>query len=643
MAHQDERLTDSAEETLVGSEEKIEENGMAQPNGHPTSENGASNEHEQAEALEDEQAIADAVQIAETAELHGGHLIGEVLYRHGVRHLFTLCGGHISPILIGAEQHGVRIIDVRHEATAVFAADGMARLSGIPGVAAVTAGPGLTNTITAVKNAQMAQSPLVLLGGATPTFLMGRGSLQDIDQKQLLKPHVKWMNQIRRVKDIVPALHEAFYRAQSGVPGPVFVELPIDVLYPESLIREWYTDAAPRGSGLVNQGIRWYLDRHVNSIFHDKNKHRPRPARLPYIPTPDLRETTKVRDALLRAERPVFVIGSGAMMQPRKAEALTTALKRLGVPIYLSGMARGLLGKDPLHIRHKRTKALKDADLVLLAGVTLDFRMQYGQVISGKAVYINVNRSRRDMNLNKRPTIGIPADPCDTILNLSNFWTESSDRWKEWHIKLLERNAARDAEIASQANASVDYCNPIQLLQKLEANIPDDSILIGDGGDFVATASYIVRPRAPLSWLDPGAFGTLGAGAGFALAAKLHRPSAEVWLIYGDGSAGYSLAEFDTFTRHNLSIIALVGTDGGWTQIARDQVDIFGTALGTELAYTPYHTVAEGYGGEGLLLQHDDDTEEALETAQNRSAAGHAVLINAWIGKTEFRKGSISM
>ena len=237
----------------------------------------------------------------------------------------------------------------------------------------------------------------------------------------------------------------------------------------------------------------------------------------------------------------------------------------------------------------------------------------------------------------------ILADPCDALIDLANFWNETNDRWGEWHTTLKERNDARDADILSKAQADTDHCNPVNVCIELEKVVGENSILVGDGGDFVGTASYIVRPRKPLNWLDPGAFGTLGAGAGFALAAKLHNPEAEVWLLYGDGSAGYSIAEFDTFARHNVPVIAVVGTDGGWTQIAREQIDILGTTLGTDLAMTAYHDVAKGYGGEGLLVQHDDDLQEAFETASNRSKSGVPVLVNAWIGSTDFRKGSISM
>src|SRR5271156_4740453 len=179
---------------------------------------------------------------------HGGDQIAAALQAHGVRFLFTLCGGHISPILTGAKALGIRVIDVRDEATAVFAADAVARLSGMPGVAAVTAGPGLTNSLTALKNALLAQSPLILFGGAAPTALQGRGALQDIKQRPVVMPHVKTVKQVARVRELIPAVEDAFFVACDGVPGPVFIECPIDVLYDETNIRKWYTDATGKGT-----------------------------------------------------------------------------------------------------------------------------------------------------------------------------------------------------------------------------------------------------------------------------------------------------------------------------------------------------------------------------------------------------------
>jgi acetolactate synthase-1/2/3 large subunit len=293
-------------------------------------------------------------------------------------------------------------------------------------------------------------------------------------------------------------------------------------------------------------------------------------------------------------------------------------------------------------MRHKRRLALKDADLVLLFGVPNDFRLDYGRHI-GKAKLLSVNLSDHDLVKNRRPDIGVLADPGSFLLQLAEARQEPKADLSGWMASLQERDDAREAEIAAQATLETEYINPLRLFQELEEVLDEDSVLVGDGGDFVATASYTVRPRGPLRWLDPGVFGTLGVGGGFALAAKLARPSAEVWLLWGDGSAAYSLAEFDTYARHGVPVIALVGNDAGWTQIAREQVEILGDDCATVLARTAYHEVAEGYGGRGLLLERPEDIRGVLEEAQGLAREGTPVLINAMLGKTDFRKGSISM
>lgn len=589
-----------------------------------------------------------AQEVTATQPEHGGLLVADVLARHGVRFLFTLCGGHISPILLGCEQQGIRVVDVRHEATAVFAADAVARLTGTVGVAAVTAGPGVTNSVTALKNAQMAQSPLVLLGGATATVLKGRGALQDIDQMAVMRPHVKWATAVDQLRDIGPALETAFSKARSGVPGPVFVELPVDLLYPRAVVNEWYAASTPRGSSLASRLTRLYLQRHLRGLFNSQTP-REQKERPVAVPEHDAEDVARLAGRLAQARRPVLVVGSQALLPteegaaPDQAGALQAALLHLGLPTYLSGMARGLLGRRPLHLRHHRSRALQEADLIILAGVPCDFRLGYGRSLGRDAHLVMVNRSADELQQNCKPDQAILADAGGFLRALAGAWQQGASRWQPWISHLQARDAERDAEIAASAAQESAYVNPVALCQQLEQAIPENSVIVGDGGDFVATASYIVRPRGPLSWLDPGAFGTLGAGAGFALGAKLARPDAEVWLLYGDGSAAYSLAEFDTFTRHHLPIIAVVGTDGSWAQIAREQVAVFGSALGTELARTAYHTVAEGYGGAGLLLQEPSETASCLHEAQRLASAGRPVLLNAWIGATDFRKGSISI
>ncbi len=345
--------------------------------------------------------------------MNGGDKVADVLQKQGVRFLFTLCGGHISPILVSAKARGIRVVDVRHEATAVFAADAVGRLTGAPGVAAVTAGPGATNTITAVKNAQMAQSPVVVLGGATATMLRGRGSLQDIDQMALMSPHVKWATRVTRVRNLVPVLEEAFRLAREGVPGPVFVECPVDLLYPAELVRGWYgaktgDKAGGLGDTLVQAYIRWHLGRLFGGA-EGVAAADPRPV-LPPEPDPALVE--EAAGFLRRAERPVLVIGSQATLAAAEVGDLAAAVRALRIPVYLSGMARGLLGPDdPLQMRHKRKEALREADLVILAGTPNDFRLDYGRHVSRRAVLVSANRSSRELTKNRRPTVGVLGAP----------------------------------------------------------------------------------------------------------------------------------------------------------------------------------------------------------------------------------------
>jgi acetolactate synthase-like protein len=457
-----------------------------------------------------------------SASMTGGDLVADVLVRQGVRFLFTLCGGHISPILVSAKARGIRVVDTRHEATAVFAADAVARLTGVPGVAAVTAGPGVTNTITALKNAQMAQSPLVLLGGATATLLRGRGALQDIDQMALVGPHVKRASRVTRVRDLAPALDEAFRLARHGVPGPVFLECPVDLLYPEALVREWYgARAGKQARSLGDRARQWYVGRHLRHLFDGVGSAPPeKPPAVP-APEPDESRVRRAAALLSRAERPVLLVGSQALLSATEADALADAVRALRVPVYLSGMARGLLGAgDPLQARHKRKDALREADLVILAGVPCDFRLDYGRHIGRAATLVSANRSRAEIAKNRRPALAVPGAPELFLRGLARVASSPRPAWAPWHDALRGRDAARDAEIAVQAEAEVPgVLNPLRLCRALEAALSEDSVIVADGGDFVSTASYVLRPRRPLSWLDPGAFGTLGVGAGFALGA----------------------------------------------------------------------------------------------------------------------------
>uniref|UniRef100_A0ABI7ZW44 2-hydroxyacyl-CoA lyase 2 n=1 Tax=Felis catus TaxID=9685 RepID=A0ABI7ZW44_FELCA len=610
---------------------------------------------------------------------HGGENVAAVLRAHGVRFLFTLVGGHISPILVACEKLGIRVVDTRHEVTAVFAADAVARLTGTVGVAAVTAGPGLTNTVTAVKNAQIAQSPVLLLGGAASTLLQNRGALQAIDQMALFRPLCKFCASVRRVRDIVPTLRAAMVAAQSGTPGrwggglgsgqalrpgsreawqaqyppcpstgPVFVELPVDVLYPYFIVQKEMVPAKPP-KGLVARLVTWYLENHLANLFAGAWEPRPEGPLPLDIPQASPQQVQRCVEILSRAKRPLVVLGSQALLPPTPADRLRTAVETLGIPCFLGGMARGLLGRNhPLHIRQNRSAALKKADVVLLAGIVCDFRLSYGRVLSRSSKIIIVNRNRKEMLMNSdmfwKPQEAVQGDVGSFVVTLAEGL--KGQTWaSDWAEELRQADRQKEQTFREKALTPVgQHLNPVRVLQLVEEILPDNTILVVDGGDFVGTAAHLVQPRGPLRWLDPGAFGTLGVGAGFALGAKLCRPDAEVWCLFGDGAFGYSLIEFDTFVRHKIPVIALVGNDAGWTQISREQVPCLGSNVACGLAYTDYHKAAMGLGAQGLLLSREkDQVVEVLRDAQQQCRDGHPVVVNILIGRTDFRDGSIAV
>ena len=569
---------------------------------------------------------------------HGGDIVASTLKQHNIKHIFTLCGGHISPILVSCSQNDIKVIDVRHEATAVFAADAISRLSPAIGVAAVTAGPGLTNTVTAVKNLQMAQVPVLLLVGATATVLKNRGSLQDIDQIGLMRSLTKYQAVVNKGKDIANQINKAIIIAQSDVPGPVFIELPLDLLYPKDMVYDLYG---------LNQKMSWfvkyYLQRNFNKIFNDFDK---KPLPVPKINYSNIssNKLSKCLEMILKAKKPLLLIGSQLMINVLNIEKISKQLSLMNMPIFVSGMARGLMSNKDIEIfRHKRTLALNECDLVILAGVPCDFRLGYGRQINKDAKIIAINRDRKDLYLNIKPSLAIQSDPGSFISKISEKVSENKLNYSVWLDNLRSREKDRENEIEKQSKIKTDYVNPIQLFRIINKHIDENDIIVADGGDFVATASYILRPRFQLGWLDPGPFGTLGVGAGFILGSNFACPNSTIWGIYGDGAFGYSMAEFDTFSRHNIPVIAIIGNDGGWTQIARDQVEIFNDPVATELGYSNYHEVIDKLGGIGYEISENDDIHDVIVEAKEHAKSGNSVLINVKIGKTDFRKGSISV
>ena len=570
---------------------------------------------------------------------HIGLDIGSFFKQKNISSVFTLCGGHISPILVGCEKENIDIIQVRDEVSAVFAADAVSRLTDSVGVAIVTAGPGVTNTITAIKNAQMAQSPVLLIGGAAATLLKGRGSLQDIDQISLLKTYVKSAVSVKKTRDVVPTLANALNTAISGVPGPVFVELPIDLLYPEEDIRKEFINQLPK-NGYVGKIAHWYVNRHLNDLFSSKKSSiKIKPVKEFKL---DQRKIDKAALAIVKAKKPVFLLGNQVTQNKEFLSMCLKSLDKLSAPVYTLGMARGCFGSsDKYFFRHNRKHALKNADVVVTLGVPLDFRLGYGFSINKYATLISINKSKEDLNKNRKPDIGLHADPSRIMHEIGKIINPPS--CQDWIEELIKHEEARENEIQQFSECKTDFVNPVYLCKTIDQLIDEQSILIADGGDFVGTASYTIRPRNRLGWLDPGPFGTLGVGGGFAIGAKSSFPDKEVWVFYGDGASAYSLAEFDTLCRHKLPVIAIIGNDASWQQIAREQKQMLGSNIGTELNFTAYEKVAEGYGGKGYYVDNHESLYETLKQAKEDAKLGYPVCVNVKLSKSDFRKGSISV
>lgn len=541
---------------------------------------------------------------------HAGKLVARALRNEGVEVVFTLCGGHVMSIYDGCLDEGIRVVDVRHEQTAAFAADAWSRLTGRPGVAILTAGPGVTNAVTGIANAYRAQSPMVVVGGQGPRSLAGKGALQEMDVLSVIRPITKGQVSISDPARIPEIVSWAFRTAMSGVPGPVYLEMPLDLLF------------APWEDG----GSRLPA---------------PYPGR-PAMPGDESR-VAAAAELLRAAERPVVLIGSQVRWSPHWQAAREFA-EKVGAPVYVSGMARGLL---PPRWARSRKAALAEADVALVFGTPLDFRLGYGgsPVWNEQCRLIQVDLDPAEPGRNRDAAVAIPGDSGTVMMQLLALGDLGAGRpaRRAWLERLEAEEEKRLARMQPDLTSEAMPVNPLRLCAEIDRALPEDAILIGDGGDFVATAANVVRVRRyPAGWMDPGPLGTLGIGMGFAMAARLAHPDVPVVLLLGDGTAGLNLMEVEAAVRQNLPFVVVVGNDAGWTQIRRGQVEMFGSerAPATALSYTRYERVAEALGGHGIWVERPEEIGPALRQAL---AADRLTVINVKMGGSDFRAGAISV
>ncbi len=518
--------------------------------------------------------------------LPGGRLVARLLRKEGVGTVFTLSGLHVAPIYAGCVDEGVRVVDLRHEQAAAHAADAWARLTRGAGVAIVTAGPGVTDAVTGVANAWAAQSPLVLLGGAAPTFNLGRGSLQEMPQVPLFQGITKWADRVPS-PDLVPSfLAKAFRVARAGRPGPVFLELPWDVL--SNGADEALADA--------------------QSLYRTDARQPGDPAKL-----------DQAIALLSRAERPVIMAGS-SVFRDDAVEALGRLATRSGIPVFLNGMGRGCLPREhPAFFELSRKDALAAADVVLVVGTPLDFRLGYGTepTFAAGARVVQVDVEAAEIGRNRPIDVGIVGDSRSVLAALADGWRGAVP--PEWPRLLREKEAARRERQREHEESDARPIHHFRLAKALDAVAAraGDVTWVADGGNVVAVAAKVIRVPGPGRWLDPGPLGTLGVGAPFAIAAKLLAPERPVCVIQGDGAFGLNGMDFETAVRFGLPMVVVVGNDAAWGQIRIPQRGLFGEerAIATKLAPTRYDRVVEALGGKGEHVEDPADLVPALERA----------------------------
>lgn len=516
------------------------------------------------------------------------------------------------PIYDGCLDEDIRVVDVRHEQAAVYAADAYARITRRPGVAAVTAGPGVMNAVTAIANAHRAQSPVVVLGGQGPLEHAGRGSLQEMDHLSVVRPITKWAVQVQDPKRLPEILNLAFRRSLYGVPGPVYVEIPLDVIFAQVDL----------------EAIRFPA---------------PVPDRPPCPASPS--DAERAAAVLRQARRPVALVGSQVQWS-HDPQAVARFARAGQVPVFTSGMARGVMGpEDPYFFQLSRKQALADADVVLVAGTPLDFRLDYGKAINRDARLIQIDLDGAELGRNRDVEVGLPGDTGAVLDQLVEAGLEPEDprARQQWlnHLREAEHQEA-DRMRAGLTSEAVPV-DPLRLCAEIDAALPPGTTVIGDGGDFIGTAAKVVRPRRyPAGWLDPGPLGTLGVGLGFALAARVLRPEAPVVVLLGDGAAGLDLLEYEAAVRQELPFVAVVGNDAAWTQIRRLQVQLFGLerAVATALSHARYDQVVVALGGHGEWVERPEEVRPALERAL---ASGKPALVNVRMGTSDFRAGAMAV
>ena len=523
------------------------------------------------------------------ATVNAGHLIARRLRASGIDTVFTLSGGHLFSIYDGCRAEGVRLIDTRHEQTAAFAAEGWSKVTRVPGVAALTAGPGVTNGMSAMAAAQQNQSPLVVLGGRAPALRWGQGSLQEIDHVPFVAPLTRFAATAQSA-DAIGELIDNALRAAVGAPSGVsFVDFPMD---------------------------------HVFGEAHDTGA----PGALADPPIPAAPDGDALDGAvrmLAGAQRPVIMAGTNVWWGHAEAALLRLAEERR-IPVLMNGMARGTVPADhDLAFSRARSKALGEADVALVIGVPMDFRLGFGAVFGADTQLVVADRVAPDKPHPRSVAAGLYGDLTTILSALSGAKSAETEAWIA-ELRAVE-TAARATEQAELTDDRTPL-HPMRVYAELTPLLDRDAIVVVDGGDFGSYAGRVIDSYVPGAWLDSGPFGCLGSGPGYALAAKLARPDRQVVLLQGDGAFGFSGMEWDTLVRHGVHVVSVIGNNGIWGLEKHPMEMLYGYSVVAELRPgTRYDEVVTALGGHGELVASPGELRPALQRA---FASGLPAVVN---------------
>ncbi|MFH1559917.1 MAG: thiamine pyrophosphate-binding protein [Chloroflexota bacterium] len=534
------------------------------------------------------------------AQITGGQVFGRALKQEGVEYVFTLTGGHVHDLYEGCENNGIKVIDFRHEQSAAHAAEGWAKTTGKPGVAIVTAGPGVTDAVTAVANAFQAPSPMLLVGGNSAIRESLMGGLQDFDGVTLMQPITKWSIQVPEVRRIPDFIATAFRQITTGKPGPAYLEIPSDLVRGEMEEEEL---ALPTGY------------RTQARSFGDPE----------YI--------RQVAELLKGAKKPMIIAGSD-IWWGQAWDELQELVEMTDAPVFLNSMGRGAIPSDHPNLGSTgRRYAMLNADAILLIGVPIDFRLSYGRdtLFNKDAKVVQMMMDGGEIGRNRHIDIGVVGDTRAILSQTLDELRRTSYRspGKEWLEEVItEDRVLKDADVEF-LNSDQTPIHPMRLMKEVRDFLDRDATVIGDGGDTVTFAARVLGINEPGHWLDPGQFGCLGTGPGFAIAAQLARPGKQVVAVFGDGAFGLNGFEMETMVRHKLPVVGILGNNGAWNQIAHGVFRRYGRAIAAMLSQeTRYDLVMQGFGGYGERVTEPSQIRPALERAFN---SGTAALLDVVI------------